>query len=89
VADSLTNLGIVIDAQGRFAEAEPHLRRALQIAESRLGPTHPDTIELCRNIATNLHHQNRDAEAAPFEARLPPPAGAPPAQGAAAPPKVP
>ena len=89
VADSLTNLGIVIDAQGRFAEAEPHLRRALQIAESRLGPTHPDTIELCRNIATNLHHQHRDAEAAPFEARLPPPTGAPPAQGAASPAKVP
>ncbi len=72
VADSLGNLGVTIDAEGRFLEAEAHLRRALQILEARLGTTHPDTLEMCRNLATNLRHQKRDAEAAPFEARLPP-----------------
>ena len=90
VADSLGNLGIVIDAQDRFPEAEQHLRQALRILEARLGATHPDTIEVCRNIAMNLRHQKRDAEAASFEARLPAPAAAPPAQDSqAAPPAAP
>ena len=77
VADSLGNLGIAIDAQGRLPEAEKHLRQALLILETRLGADHPDTIEMCRNLATNLRHQKRDAEAAPFEARIP--ASTPPA----------
>jgi serine/threonine protein kinase/tetratricopeptide (TPR) repeat protein len=82
-ADSLGNLGIAIDAQGRLPEAEKHLRQALLILETRLGADHPDTIEMCRNLATNLRHQKRDAEAAPFEARLP--AGTPTATPAQVP----
>jgi serine/threonine protein kinase/Tfp pilus assembly protein PilF len=82
-ADSLGNLGIAIDAQGRLPEAEKHLRQALLILETRLGADHPDTIEMCRNLATNLRHQKRDAEAAPFEARVP--AGTPTATPAQVP----
>ena len=42
LATSLNNLGLVYDAQGRYAEAEPLYKRSLAIWEKALGPEHPD-----------------------------------------------
>ena len=42
-------LAILYKVQGRYADAEPLYKRALQIYEKALGPDHP-------NVATNLHN---------------------------------
>src|SRR5271167_4778049 len=40
----LNNLALLLQATNRLAEAEPLMRRALEIFEKSLGPEHPDTI---------------------------------------------
>src|SRR5688572_30803796 len=41
-AAALNLLAIVYRAQGKYAEAEAHLKRALAIYEAKLGKDHPD-----------------------------------------------
>ncbi len=41
-AASLSNLALLYDDQGRYAEAEPLFKRALTINEKALGRWHPD-----------------------------------------------
>ena len=50
VANSLNILGFLYLLQGRYADAEPLLKRALAIGEKALGPDHPG----CRSFADNL-----------------------------------
>ena len=38
-------------AQGKYKEAEPLLKRALEINENALGPEHPDTATSLNNLA--------------------------------------
>ena len=38
-------------AQGKYKEAEPLLKRALEIREKALGPEHPDTTARLNNLA--------------------------------------
>ncbi len=42
VAQSLNNLAVLYNAQGKYAEAEPLYKWALLIAEKALGPEHPN-----------------------------------------------
>jgi tetratricopeptide (TPR) repeat protein len=49
VATSVNNLAELYRAQGRLAEAEPLLQRALALSEQALPEGHPD-------IATNLNN---------------------------------
>jgi len=42
VANSINNLASLYSLQGRYAEAEPMLLRALSMMEKYLGPDHPD-----------------------------------------------
>ena len=53
-------------AQGRYAEAEPLFRRSLAIAESALGPDHPDVATSLNNLAGLYRAQGRYAEAEPL-----------------------
>ena len=48
VAQSLNNLALLYYSQGKYAEAEPLYRRALEIFEKVLGHDHHN-IEICRN----------------------------------------
>ena len=41
VAGNLGNLGLLLQATNRLAEAEPLMRRALAIDEKSFGPHHP------------------------------------------------
>ena len=41
VALSLANMAALLQAQGKAAAAEEHMRRALSIREDALGPDHP------------------------------------------------
>jgi len=53
-AQGLNNLGSVLAAQGRYADAEPLYRRALAIWEKVLGPEHPDTSTGLNDLAVVL-----------------------------------
>ncbi len=49
VAISLNNIADFFHDQGKYAEAEPLYRRALDICETQLGENHPITETLRRN----------------------------------------
>ena len=55
-----------LNAQGRYAEAEPLYRKGLEIRERVLGPDHPSTAASYNNVAYNLNAQGRYAEAEPY-----------------------
>lgn len=54
VADSLNDLALLLDDQGRHAEAAPLHLRALAIREQALGPAHPAVAQSLNNLAG--HH---------------------------------
>ena len=62
-ATSLNNLGLILDYQGRYRNAEELHRRALAIREKALGPEHPDTAGSYNNLAEVLRAQARYGEA--------------------------
>ena len=51
VAANLNNLGAVYFFEGRYGEAEPLFRRALDIQERALGHDHPDVAKTLNNLA--------------------------------------
>ena len=48
---SVNNLAGLYQAQGRYGEAEPLYRRALEASERVLGKEHPDTLTSVNNLA--------------------------------------
>ena len=66
VATLLNNLGQVAKVQGRYAEAEPLIRRSLAIREKVLGREHPDVARSLNNLADLYERQGRYAEAGPL-----------------------
>ena len=56
---SVNNLAFLYQAQGRYGEAEPLLRRALEARERVLGPEHPHTLTSVNNLAV-LYFTQRD-----------------------------
>ncbi|MCI0645537.1 MAG: tetratricopeptide repeat protein, partial [Chloroflexi bacterium] len=59
----LNNLGGLLHGQGDLAGARPYYERALAINEKALGPDHPDTQLVRRNLAALSRRQ-----AGPFNA---------------------
>jgi CHAT domain-containing protein len=55
-----------LEAQGRFAQAEPLWRKALAVFEEILGPKDPFTARTYINLAFNLGLQGRAQEAEPL-----------------------
>ncbi len=66
---TLNALGFIYHTQGKYAEAEPLLKRALAIAEKARGPDHPDVATSLNNLAALYHAQGRYAEAEPLYKR--------------------
>eukprot|EP00808_Paulinella_micropora_P008030 g47258.t1 len=61
---SVNNLGVLLEKQGKLAEAEPLFRRALQGREKTLGAEHPDTLASVKNLVRFLEQQGKvEAEA--------------------------
>ncbi len=56
-ATHLNNLAMVIQAQGRYEEAEEIYRQALEILNRLLGPEHPYT----KGVKENLEIVEREA----------------------------
>ena len=69
MAISLNNLaGLYLD-MGRYAEAEPLVRRSLEIGEKQLGRDHPDVAISLHNLAGLYRDMGRYAEAEPLYRR--------------------
>ncbi len=58
------NLGGIAHARGRFAEAEPHARRAVTLREAALGPGHPAVAADVAALAAVVEARGRYTEAA-------------------------
>ena len=69
MAQSLNNLAVVFQSQGRTAEAEALYKRTLAIREKALGPDHPDVALSLHNLALVYGAQGRTAEAEPLYKR--------------------
>jgi len=63
---SYTGYYLNLNARARYAEAEPLLKRALEIREKALGPGHPDVAQSRNNLASLYHSQGKYAEAEPL-----------------------
>lgn len=65
LANTLANLGTLLDQRGKYDESEPLQRRAVQILEKALGALHPDTAAALTSLAVSLDRQGKlvDAEA--------------------------
>jgi tetratricopeptide (TPR) repeat protein len=59
-ATSLNNLATLYQDQGKYAEAEPLLVRALAICERVLGKAHPLTQTICENYVLLLQEMQGD-----------------------------
>ncbi|MDO0824092.1 tetratricopeptide repeat protein, partial [Desulfosporosinus nitroreducens] len=68
-ANSLNNLALLYDKQGRYEEAEPLYKRSLEIREEVLGAKHPDTATSLNNLAGLYDKQGRYEEAEPLYKR--------------------
>jgi CHAT domain-containing protein/Flp pilus assembly protein TadD len=65
-ATIIFTLGQSLGNRGRYAEAEPLIRRSLDLRESALGRDHADVAESLHNLASLYFHQGRPGEAEPL-----------------------
>ncbi|MCC6678111.1 MAG: serine/threonine protein kinase [Phycisphaerales bacterium] len=66
---ALHNLGIVLQYQGRFAEAEATARRTLERRSTEFGEEDPDTISSMEKVSWALSSMGRLEEAEPLRVR--------------------
>ncbi|MDH3671668.1 MAG: ankyrin repeat domain-containing protein [Gammaproteobacteria bacterium] len=66
---TLNKLAQLYYAQGKFRQAEPLYKRALEISAIVLGPEHPDLATNLSNLAAVYDAQGKHALAAPFHKR--------------------
>jgi tetratricopeptide (TPR) repeat protein len=65
-AQVLSKLGVLHIILSNYPQAESYLRRALNIRESMLEPTHPELAQNLNDLAGVYHNQKRLAEAEPL-----------------------
>lgn len=59
----LNALGLSLGQAGRYAEAEPHCKRTLEIREQALGPEHPNVATSLNSLAELYREQGKYMEA--------------------------
>jgi hypothetical protein len=69
VGTSLETLGSLYTKQGKTADAEPLLKRALSIYERGLGADHPHVARCCSKTAECCRAMGHNAEADKMDAR--------------------
>jgi tetratricopeptide (TPR) repeat protein len=57
------NLGLLLEDEGRFSEAEPLLRKSLALRRQLLGEDHPQTLTAINNLGTLLQAAGQLVEA--------------------------
>jgi hypothetical protein len=68
-ASLLSRVAQFLHSRACYIEAEPLIRRSLAIAETILGPAHPEVAVRLKNLARLLTDTNRPAEAEPLMRR--------------------
>ena len=63
VAQSLNNLALICEVQGKLAEAETHYKEAIPIMEKALGPDHPHVGTVLENYAAILERLGKKDQA--------------------------
>jgi tetratricopeptide (TPR) repeat protein len=66
LAESLSGFGLLLSDLGRYQEAEPVERRALEIQEELLGPDHSDVAQTLNNLGTLYWYTARYDAAEPL-----------------------
>ncbi len=66
VADTLQNLGIILDEQGQNEAASASFRRALDIRSQILGPDDPEVARSLNSLAISYWNQEKYSEAEPL-----------------------
>src|SRR5262249_39989028 len=61
-----TTIGHLYNNLGKFAAAQTHIKRALEISSSVLGEEDPGTLTLMNNLAGVYMNQGKFAQAQPF-----------------------
>ena len=69
VAEASNNLGLLLKDTNRIGEAEPLMRRALEISKASFGEHHPALARDLNNLAQLLKDTNRIGEAEPLMRR--------------------
>ncbi len=67
--DALNRQVVQLYQNGEYAKATEVAKRALALAESELGPHHPEVGTTLNNLAGLYHYQGRTAEAEPLYKR--------------------
>ncbi|XP_015686453.1 kinesin light chain 1-like, partial [Protobothrops mucrosquamatus] len=62
VAATLNNLAVLYGKRGKYKEAEPLCKRALEIREKVLGKYHPDVAKQLNNLALLCQNQGKYEE---------------------------
>ncbi|WP_420629247.1 tetratricopeptide repeat protein [Candidatus Leptofilum sp.] len=65
-AQSLNNMGLLLNDIGHLAEARLYLKQALTIRQQVLGDDHPDTAQSFKNMGILLQDSGQLSEAQPF-----------------------
>jgi tetratricopeptide (TPR) repeat protein len=63
---SISNMGFLLQAQGKQSDAEPYYRQALEGRRRVLGDDHPDTLTSINNMGFLLYSRGKLAEAEAF-----------------------
>jgi Flp pilus assembly protein TadD len=63
---TLVTLAFELEAQGKYDEAEPLLREALEVSRETLGNRHPDTLTSISNLGALLYAKGNLAAAEPL-----------------------
>ena len=62
VAATLNNLAVLYGKRGKYKDAEPLCKRALEIREKTLGSDHPDVAKQLNNLALLCQNQGKYEE---------------------------
>jgi tetratricopeptide (TPR) repeat protein len=61
--NTVNNLALLYDVQGKYVQAEPLYQRALTASERVLGADHPNTIKFRNNYANLLQKMKQKTKA--------------------------
>ena len=64
MAISLNNLANLYIVQARYKDAEPLYKRSLAILERKVGPNHPNIVQILNNMAALYENMGKMKEAA-------------------------
>jgi tetratricopeptide (TPR) repeat protein len=65
LARTLHGLGVLLERQGRYPDAEQVLRRALELQRAALGPAHPDMARTLQDLAKVIDESGNLKDAIP------------------------